>query len=259
MPNLNVPPRQITATNGTSLNQQQTIAAFNVPAPPSPVVSLSSINAGFKVESARVLRDNLKDYFSVAFTDAAGAAKVFMFDLLPAIEHRGGGALRSLDVPEVKPGIMRAAETKHRNIVVPGSTPVVQSIGMKSILVNFVGAFTGAEGIGGDPQKRAAGKAAEDNLLGGYGITTDPAWSDSYARASEFYSQVVTPMTQVTVTLNASRGTEGITAMVYKGVIIKFKDYAARSNRTYYVLDMLVTEYAAAAPTATKEEAKKNE
>ena len=32
--------------------------------------------------------------------------------------------------------------------------------------------------------------------------------------------------------------------MQYTGVIIKFKDYAVRSNRNYYTIDLLVTKYA---------------
>lgn len=230
----------ISATTNSGINntESQVLSTVVIPEPKSIYNNNDDYDKFSGDFDARVFRDNKKDIFTVEFKDLNGKKGTFHFDLLPAIENRGGGNIRAGDVPEVKPGILRMLETRHKNIVVPGATPVVQSIGIKSALVNLVGCFTGVEG------KSAEVKYRNDPLLAKYGDKSDPP-TNAYEKATAFHNEVVLPMTQVKVTVQASVGSNGVMKMVYEGVIIKFKDYAVRSNRNYYTIDLLVTSYAA--------------
>lgn len=193
-------------------------------------------------------RQGEKDVFRIDYLDSSGAPKVFLFDLLPAIENRASNKMGSIEVPEAKPGILRRIDTKHKNIIIPGGTPVVQSIGIDKALLNLVGCFTGAdEAYEGKSIPRAGQQALDElkdnTLMSRPGQATDP--NDSAIKASKkFYEDVVIPMTQVTVTIQSSNGPdEGVERLVYKGVIVTFKDYVVRQNKTFYTIDLLITEY----------------
>jgi polyhydroxyalkanoate synthesis regulator phasin len=192
-------------------------------------------------------RYNKKDLFTVTYRDHKNIQKTFTFDLLPAVEARGSGIPGGSDVPEVKPGLLRVVETRHKNIIVPGAAPVQQSIGLKSTLINLVGMFSGMETIaqGVTPAIPARSQTndvflAESGPDGAYKpepVTKAPGVADA------FYREVVSPMTEVKVVVQASNGNEGVTKLTYWGVIIRFKDYYARENRVYYVIDLLLTRY----------------
>jgi hypothetical protein len=240
MANTNAPQKTINATTNSGVDNSNAAVLATVTVPePAPIYQDDDDYTEFTGDyDRRVYRDNQKDIFTVEFTDLKGKKGTFHFDLLPAIENRGGGNTRSGDVPEAKAGILRMLETRHKNIVVPGATPVVQSIGIKSALVNLVGCFTGEEG------NSATSKTKRDVLILENGDQT-PTSENAYVKATAFHNEVVLPMTPVTVTVQASKGSDGVIKMVYTGVIIKFKDFAVRSNRNYYTIDLLVTSYAA--------------
>lgn len=215
----------------------------------SPTKKLPDKPTDFTKKDVRIFRDNARDYFAISYNDLTGARKTFIFDLLPAIDSGGQGRMSGLDVPEVKPGILRTLDVKHKNILIPGSTPAVQSIGINNAVINFVGVFTGSESIQAkqpstsDLQTLATNKQRQDVLLAATGESNDSNRS-SKNMSDKFFEEVVMPMTPVTVTVQSSNGTgEGVETMTYEGVIVKFKDYAVRQNRTYYTIDLLLTTY----------------
>jgi hypothetical protein len=203
-------------------------------------------NKGFNIPSNTKFRANRDDKFSVKYRDLSGKTKTFWFDLLPAMENRGGSKFGNIEVPEVKPGILHRIDTKHKNIVVPGCTPVVQTIGINNSMLNLIGAMTGEENI--DKGRDGASLSKNDVLMGAY---TEPFDKDVSAnnQAKLFMDEVVLPGTEVTVTVQASNiGASGTKAenperIIYTGVIISYKFYAVRKNKAFYTIDLLITKY----------------
>lgn len=202
---------------------------------------------GFNMASKEVYRKNLKDKFMISYKDLAGTKKEYYFDLLPAIENRGS-RFGNADVPEVKPGILQRIDTKHKNILIPGSTPVVQTIGINNTMLNLVGCFTGEEKINIDPASNRAGLLENNVLYGSPGELTNKNVS-SNKNAKQFMDDVVLPGTAVDLEINSTNfggelnGSNSEENIKYTGVIISFKFYSMRQNRTYYTIDMLVTRY----------------
>jgi hypothetical protein len=192
-------------------------------------------------------RYNPKDIFTITYRDHKNVQKTFTFDLLPAVEARGSGIPGGSDVPEVKPGLLRVVETRHKNIIVPGAAPVQQSIGLKSTIINLVGMFSGLETSTVGTSPAIPGRSQENDVFlaesGPNGVYKPEPPSKAPGTADAFYREVVSPMTEVKVYVQVSNGNEGVTKLTYYGVIIRFKDYYARENRVYYVIDLLLTRY----------------
>ncbi len=205
-------------------------------------------NKGFNIPTNDKFRTNLQDKFFIKYKDRKdGSAKTFWFDLLPAMENRGGSKFGNIEVPEVKPGILQRIDTKHKNIVVPGCTPVVQTIGINNAMLNLVGAMTGEEIIGASANS-AQSKSANDVLLGSYQEPFDKETSAN-KKAKQFMDEVVLPGTEVDVFITASNtgasGTvqESPELIKYTGVIISYKFYGIRKNKAFFTIDLLVTKY----------------
>jgi hypothetical protein len=178
--------------------------------------------------------------FTIGYTDIKGVAKAWNFVLLPAIETnlslgnssplvRGSGGT----IPDVKPGILTHSVMRLRSIPIPGSVPIVQTIGIESRITELVGAFIGTEN-----------KVDGTNGLSGIyqdsdGSLSDPATSAG-AVAETFRDKVVDQGAPVTV-LVATPGRK----LKITGVIQAFKLYEVRYNRAYYSIQILHTQYAA--------------
>lgn len=204
-------------------------------------------NKGFNIPSNSKFRANADDKFSIKYKDrVSGASKTFWFDLLPAMENRGGSKFGNIEVPEVKPGILQRIDTKHKNIVVPGCTPVVQTIGINNAMLNLVGAMTGEENI--NTPRTGDSASQTDVLLGNFYEPFDKDISAN-KKARQFMNDVVLPGTEVDVYITASNNGAGASSkeapelIKYTGVIISYKFYAVRKNKAFYTIDLLVTKY----------------
>lgn len=207
-------------------------------------------NKGFNIPSNAAFRMNADDKFYILYKDRrSGTPKRFTFDLLPAMENRGGSKFGNIEVPEVKPGILQRIDTKHKNIVIPGSTPVVQTIGINNAMLNLIGAMTGEEVIG--QGKSADEKSSSDVLLSSYEITDQfDKHVSANKQAKQFMDEVVLPGTEVEVYVSSSNNgasaptaKEGPEEIKYTGVIISYKFYGVRKNKAFYTIDLLVTKY----------------
>jgi hypothetical protein len=181
--------------------------------------------------------------FTITFIDSEdNTSKYFNFALLPAIEttaNRGQGG-----VPEVKPGIVTMTSMKYKNFLIPGATPVIQSIGVQSTVHQFVGAFIGSENI-----SNMATRATMDFVYPL--VATDPPWTNienSFNKAKMFDHKVVQSGRPITMEMRSD------VDYVYEGVIVGFKFYAVRADRAYYTMDLLGTNYPRQKPPLTKED-----
>ena len=192
-----------------------------------------------------------KGKFYIRYGGVSGNPKTWNFALLPAIESNlrmqsssptitGTGAT----VPEVKAGIVIITNMKHKNIVIPGGVPVVQTIGVENVLLQLCGAFIGTEN---SDNLKAKTESYLYPYNAGTGNRSDTGVDHSYNKARLFNTEVVTAgrEVQLVVEANLSEGnsSEGNIALDYHGVIIGFKLYAVRKDRTYYCLDFLVTRH----------------
>jgi hypothetical protein len=204
----------------------------------------------FKAPVQKTIKEDLlagkNDSFKILYQDTTGARRTFLFSLLPAIESGGSSGLARSMVPEVRAGISIVSAMKQKNIVVPGGVPVAQTIGVESTILQCVGAFIGTE------RANAQGEKAGDlsTLYLGY---TGAQTGDSESKAKEFMTKVVRSGRPVTFELETSYktktdskgdvlGTQN-SKLVYRGLVISFKYHAQRSNRTYYALSLLITDY----------------
>ena len=188
--------------------------------------------------------------FSISYNDLENNQKKWHFILLPAIESHlrmSSGAPvvsgQGQQPPEVKAGIMVKTTMKHKNIVVPGSSNVVQTIGIESTVIQLCGAFIGVEG------NSEAGRNLGNQLLyppwGKQRYVIDNGARHSWVLAREFDVEVVQPgravTSRITTQLSELDAGKAIT-MEYTGVVVGFKIYAVRKDRTFYCLDILVTQ-----------------
>lgn len=187
--------------------------------------------------------------FTVSYNDIEGSAHTWHFLLMPAIESHlrmSSGAPvvsgQGQQPPGVQPGIMVKTTMKHKNIIVPGSVNVVQTIGLESTILQLCGAFVGADGE--NEQVLNLGNALLYPEWGTRHYVADNALRHSWKLARSFDRDVVQPGRAVTVNLTTSvseldqgRAIE----MSYTGVIVGFKTYAVRKDRTFYCLDILMT------------------
>lgn len=170
------------------------------------------------------------DTFNISYTDRESGPRVFNFSLPPAIDniltYSASGSFRgNASVPDVKAGLPIRTTMKHRNIVIPGGTNVVQTIGIDSKYIVLVGAFFGTEEFSTKPKQ-----------------TGTKTLATSYRFAKEFDERVVQQGAPITlkITINAASGKEEIEVT---GVIVDFKAYAVRQAKTYYSITVLYTKY----------------
>jgi hypothetical protein len=215
-------------------------------APTSAEIRLND-NAARKIQkSIRGDTDpNATDFFKIEYVTVSGVARNYVFSLLPAIDVSGGRGMGTMSgVPEVKPGIVIRTAMRQKNIPVPGGVPVIQTIGVDSTILQAVGAFIGTERKNGGSNDRG------DISVLYEGSTAIGAAQSSETTARAFMTDVVQsgrPVvfhTKSTCNISPKEGAAPVgMELRYKGVIVNFKFYAARRNRTYYTLDMLISEY----------------
>lgn len=193
--------------------------------------------------------EDSKSYFTVSyFEDGTGKSKVFHFAMLPAIEAQlqfsSGGSLKGQgSVPEVKPGILTNTTVKYKNFLVPGGSPVVQTIGIQQTTHQLVGAFIGSEAF------KDKGGAYTKDLNPIYRIDNGKLGSAPHL-AKEFDEKVVQSGRPVNIEIQSD------VKYFYEGVIVSFKFYAVRQDRAYYVLDLLATRYRGKGTAKVDKEAK---
>lgn len=183
-----------------------------------------------------------KSYFKITYYAIDGKERTFMFALLPAIENylpiQGSGA----KVPEVKTGIQITTRMRHRNIAVPGSTPVIQSIGPDSTTMQLTGLFVGNELFD------VANSIGPPTFSGSAGQT------NAFDISRIFNNEIVLPSIPVFIDIfsSLSGGSFNVlsgatpsrfTRIYVRGLITSFRSCTSRENRSYYALDILLTDY----------------
>lgn len=84
-------------------------------------------------------------FFRIIYETTEGVFKTLNFALLPAKETKLGGGW---NVPDVKMGLPLQAKMKHKIQTIPGSGPVVQTVGIAGTTFNLIGGVLGLEFIG---------------------------------------------------------------------------------------------------------------
>jgi len=189
--------------------------------------------------------------------------RYFEMDMLPAVRqnlsHPHG--LSGQSVPGAPPGVTFTQIQNTANIPIPGGAPVVQSLGVNLMTMQFVGAFIGLPRVtqGLDPYWRLQPKddfdcslhgAAEErrfyddpladpvnNRYPGRGILNkgDESWYVAYI----FSRDVVAEQKEVKVSIF----TQNYLAIQEVGVITQFVPMLTRNDRVYYKFTLLITDY----------------
>ena len=188
--------------------------------------------------------------------------RYFEMDMLPAIRqnlsHPHG--LSGQSVPGAPPGVTFTQLQNTANIPIPGGAPVVQSLGVNMMTMQFVGAFIGLPRStqGSDAYWRLEGRDDFDcvlhktagertfyddptgkigNRYPGRGILNkgDESWHASYI----FSRDVVAEQREVKVSIF----TQNYLAIQEVGVITQFVPMLARNDRVYYKFTLLITDY----------------
>ena len=195
------------------------------------------------------------DSFIIRYKNSEGIEGAFVMALLPAIEtnlqYSPSGSMKGqTGVPEVKPGIPSMTTMKYKNILVPGGTPILQTIGVQGVTHTLIGAFIGSEGKGNSylPEELIfSTKGSLDPIYNLNSSYTNPLPNSSslisntvnaYQSAKFFDKTVVRSGYPIIATVISG----GIT-YTYEGVVLDFKFYAVRDNRAYYVIDILTSNY----------------
>lgn len=183
-------------------------------------------------------------------------SKTWSLSLLPAMQSNvryGGG----IDVPGALPGLSFRAIPAIARHKVPGFQPVYQHMGIDSVTVTMVGCFTGADGEGDNI--RAAFDNTNVSLLGSNSRDrrAELRKLDSYKSFQEFYRIAVQEGRELTVEINLKhsnrfegRNSTSPTGLrnsqgnpEFKGLVKRLDTYYARSDRTWYTLDIELTDY----------------
>lgn len=181
------------------------------------------------------------EIFRIDYVDRDGGEKNFLFSLMPAIESNlsmspsspltGGQGAR---VPEAKPGLLDRLAMKYVRRGVAGAPPAIQSMGIEQRIWQLVGTYIGDE-------LRAPGHSASvfpssPRLL--------PSVLNAFDVADFFSREVVMVGRPVDVTVMSYRpDDDDIIEIKYRAVIQSCRNLHARTDRTYYAFDFLITEY----------------
>jgi len=187
------------------------------------------------------------DYFSITYYDKyVGKARNFAFSLLPAIENSIRPNIPGQTVPGVMPGIMIHTKMRHRAVLIPGGTPVYQSIGLEAVEIRLCGLFTGNENALAPKGKSALfTDSPELNVVSGYDV------------AQFFRENIVIPGTPVELDIFASNGhidvtgdslseleqRAGLVRITGTLLINELRTFSARASRDYYCIDGYLINY----------------
>lgn len=189
------------------------------------------------------------------YLDASQTKQRWTLALLPAmqsnIRYTGG-----TDVPGALPGLSFRTIPSIARHKVPGFQPMYQHMGIDSVTVTMVGCFTGADGV----EETLRPKFDNTNVVllgsGGGDRRALIRQLDSYKSFQDFYRISVQQGRELTVELNlsgkfsAAEDTLGCTGLrntrgnpQFKALVKRIDTYYARSDRTWYTLDLEITDY----------------
>jgi hypothetical protein len=187
------------------------------------------------------------DYFSITYYDKyLGSPRNFAFSLLPAIENTIRPSVQGQTVPGVTPGIMIHTKMRHRAVLIPGSTPIYQSIGLESVEIRLCGLFTGNENpLAPRGKSSLFTDTAEANVVSGYDV------------AQFFRENIVIPGTPVELNIFASSGhidvtggslseleqRAGLIHITGTLLVSELRTFTARASRDYYCIDGYLINY----------------
>ena len=239
-----------TSPNSSSGVTLDTGLVQRLPANPTPTVEPVRREQDFNIKAEKHFRIYVsKDRY-------------FEMDMLPAIRqnlsHPHG--LSGQSVPGAPPGVTFTQLQNTANIPIPGGAPVVQSLGINMMTMQFVGAFIGLPRAtqGSDAYWRLEGRDDFDcvlhktagertfyddptgkigNRYPGRGILNkgDESWHASYI----FSRDVVAEQREVKVSIF----TQNYLAIQEVGIITQFVPMLARNDRVYYKFTLLITDY----------------
>jgi len=222
-----------------------------LPANPPPVLEPVKTEQNFNIKPEKHFRIYVSE------------DRYFEMDMLPAVRqnlsHPHG--LSGQSVPGAPPGVTFTQIQNTANIPIPGGAPVVQSLGVNLMTMQFVGAFIGLPRVtqGSDPYWRLQPKddfdcslhgAAEErrfyddpladpvnNRYPGRGVLNkgDESWYVAYI----FSRDVVAEQKEVKVSIF----TQNYLAIQEVGVITQFVPMLTRNDRVYYKFTLLITDY----------------
>lgn len=187
--------------------------------------------------------DRVESEFKVAYTDANGQDKTFVFTLLPAIESNVRSNNQGAVVPELKPGLLMKTGLTIKKFAVAGASPAFQTLGIDHTMMQLVGAFIGNEGVQAPNSSQGRGFISAGDILG-RDNNTQPL--DAYRSALVFDVEVVQCGRPVFLTIKVDNSDIVSTAthIQYTVLIQNFRYFLTRNDRVYYALELLVLDYA---------------
>lgn len=184
--------------------------------------------------------------FSITYySKTDGKPLHFVFALMPAIESNTRPVVQGQTVPGVAPGIVINTKMRHRAMLIPGGTPVYQSIGLESIDIRLCGLFSGDE--------LQLGSSSSKTF---FRDEPTQAGSNGYNMAQYFRQNVVIPGVPVDLNISASSGfvsqdavsptfnsDAGRVQIKGKLLITDFRSISARATRDYYCIEGYLINY----------------
>lgn len=199
----------------------------------------------------------------------------YYLTLLPAM-NSAFSAQGNTDVPNSSPGLnfkLIPNLAKHK---IPGFQPAYQHLGIDGCICTMVGCFTGADGYSlledetgkGKTSKQALGDSTLFDSYGVAGLDTQEGLKrisqqlDSYKNFQQFYQFAIRQGRELTVEINLAKngalpiGTgddetlrAGNGNPKFKALVKNLEVYHARSDRTWYTIQLELTDFGLASKT----------
>ncbi len=199
----------------------------------------------------------------------------YYLTLLPAMSS-AFSAQGNTDVPNSTPGLnfkLIPNLAKHK---IPGFQPAYQHLGIDGCICTMVGCFTGADGYSlledeagkGKTSKQALGNSTLFDSYGVAGLDTQEGLKrisqqlDSYKNFQQFYQFAIKQGKELTVEINLAKngslpiGTGSDETLragngnpKFKALVKNIEVYHARSDRTWYTLQLELTDFGLASKT----------
>lgn len=212
------------------------------------------------------------------FGPLAPVGKSYYVTLLPAMASQLN-LQGARDVPNAMPGLNFKIIPNIAKLKVPGFQPIYQNLGIDTVLCTLVGCFTGADGISEirDGTETPINKTQnfKRDLLPYKGnaaffkngsdeqsLKAVIAQLDSFRNFQEFYEMTVLKGKEVKVEINLAK-TSGSSIQLgkdkslragngnpkFQAVIKSMETYHSRSDRTWYTLQLEITDFGLASKT----------
>lgn len=209
---------------------------------------------------------------------AAPSGKSFYMTLLPAMaSHLNLQGAR--DVPNAMPGLNFKIIPSIAKLKVPGFQPIYQNLGIDTVLCTIVGCFTGADGISeikngtelpinktqdfkGQLLPYQGNRAFFKNGSDEASLKAVISQLDSYRNFQEFYQMTILEGKEVKVEINLAKSSgatiipgedknlrSGTGNAKFQAVIKNMEIYHSRSDRTWYTIQLEITNFGLASKT----------